>query len=664
MPQTGPPSLEFEDTVIDFAGHRLLRGGSEQALEPKAFAVLALLAGTPGRVFTRDEILDAVWGHRHVTPGVLNRIMTLLRQALGEDAHHPRLLHTLHGVGYRFDLPAAAAPPPPGPTTTHPAEPVPDAVGPPRRRASDRAMPRTAAQAAFWLLLLVALALAGWRWWPREAPTAATAPTAAGSAEPAAVPTLVVMPLKAIGDDESGRVIADGLSEELIGSLAQIQGLRVIARTSTALAAAESSDPARLIARLGISHLLEGSLQRSGQRLRVRLRLVDAHSGDALWARDFDRDASEVLLLQQEIAEAVAASLALSLNLAATKGKTGDVDWLQRYLAARTLLERRDLPPEQSIEVAESEFRALLRERPDDARARASLALALYLRSVRRPSLASLPTLREEALHEAAIALQLDPSLPEPYMVQGEAACNANEWERCLALQEKADSVGSHQEFADGYAFTLAELGYLDRAEAKLREIIARDPINARPHFILARLLDTRGEHELAHREFEDHRSPNDVYGRWFNAVWRGDHAEALRIAEDEIGATGSPGAYDLLLKPGYVAGSRALIDPALWPQALAATAEFERQTGLLDFIRLLAPDAPEHGAELVRRLGEMRALGYSSWSLLLWTEDLAWLRRDPAFQAYLRDNGILDYWRKHGFPEQCRPHGDGAICE
>src|SRR5687768_2169174 len=89
-PNMNPPPatvLSFDDIVLDLAGRRLLRAGEPQPLEPKAFAVLSLLAGSPGRVFSRDEILDAVWGHRHVTPGVLNRIMTLLRHALGEDAH-------------------------------------------------------------------------------------------------------------------------------------------------------------------------------------------------------------------------------------------------------------------------------------------------------------------------------------------------------------------------------------------------------------------------------------------------------------------------------------------------------------------------------------------------------------------------------------------------
>jgi DNA-binding winged helix-turn-helix (wHTH) protein len=73
----------FDRVEIDLTGRRLFVDGQESPLEPKAFAVLALLARQPGRALTRDEILDAVWGHRHVTPGVLNRIVTLLRRALG-----------------------------------------------------------------------------------------------------------------------------------------------------------------------------------------------------------------------------------------------------------------------------------------------------------------------------------------------------------------------------------------------------------------------------------------------------------------------------------------------------------------------------------------------------------------------------------------------------
>lgn len=164
----GPASLAFDDVVIDFAGRRLLRAGVEQPLEPKAFGVLALLAGAPGRAFARDEILDAVWGHRHVTPGVLNRVMTLLRHALGEDAQLPRYLRTVHGVGYRFDLPAPPLPADePEPTDAADAAPTADTDAP-RRRTGDP--PSAAAPRRRWpwllglVVLLALVALGGARW--------------------------------------------------------------------------------------------------------------------------------------------------------------------------------------------------------------------------------------------------------------------------------------------------------------------------------------------------------------------------------------------------------------------------------------------------------------------------------------------------------------------
>lgn len=659
MTSPQPANLAFDDVVIDFAGRRLLRGGTEQPLEPKAFAVLSLLAGAPGQVFARDDILDAVWGHRHVTPGVLNRVVTLLRHALGEDAQHPRLLHTLHGTGYRFDLPAQEA--------TATSAPPPERRAQPDRRNPELddaiAIPAPGSKRRRWLISLFVLALlavAALAWW-RNAPPPPVAPPATKPA-PTSIPTLVVMPLKAIGNDDAGRQLADGLGEELIGTLAQIDGLRVIARESTVIAAAESTDPTRLTQRLGITHALEGSLQQAGQHLRIRLRLIEAGSGRALWAKDFDRDATEVLALQREIAQAVATSLTLKMGLATEPiAKSGDAEFLRRYLAAQALLRNREGAIDRTVEPAEAEFRALIRERPDDARAHAGLASALATRAYRRPHLAA--ALRAEAMQEAAITQRLDPSLPEPHFLQATEACRDNRWEPCLALLEKTIALAPNF-YPARYqqAMALAQLGYLEQAEATVREDVARDPINPGKRFTLGRILDTLGRHEEARVQF-DHSDIFATYGRWFNAVWRKDYAEAARIAERDFGNETLRDTEAGRLKASYVASSRALVDPSLWPQAEAEMRAFEAKTGLLNFNRVLMPDASEHAAELIEKLDVLRERSYSSWDLLLWTKDLVYLRRDPAFQDYLRDNGILDYWKKHGFPEQCRPQGEGAVC-
>lgn len=678
MDRPDPTRMVFDDVVIDFPGRRLLRAGQAQPLEPKAFGVLALLAGTPGQAFSRDEILDAVWGHRHVTPGVLNRVMTLLRQALGEDAQSPRYLHTLHGMGYRFDLPVSAAGVPPGratveseddpkaiPAPTVPAtEPAADAItgagSPgPRDGSADRGT-HAFPPARLWLLLLLAvLAYAGWKLWTPGQPIAAV-PSSVLPAKPAMLPTLVVMPLKPIGNSESTRTIADGLSEELIGSVARIEGLRVIARESTRLAAAESDDPALLAQKLGITHVVEGSLQQAGQALRIHLRLVDARGG-TLWAKDFDRDASEVLLMQREIAESVATSLTLKLGLATVPGKSGDAEFLRRYLAAQNLLYDQSLSLEQRQEPAEAEFRALLRERPDDARVHSALAVALNFRASNNQRLPT--SVRDDALQEAIVAQRLDPSLAEPYFVRAFIACQLNQWEPCVSLMHEADTRGMKTPPLANPAVVMARLGYIDRAADLAREIVARDPLNKGAHFTLGRVLDTMGRHEEAKAQFATSRHSRDLnrYGHWFNAYWRKDYADAARLVEEGLG-TNDPSWPKL--QPGYAAMTRVLAGQRPWADVEAESRKFEQDTGLFALLRVLQPDARARAPELIAGLERVRKGSYSTWDLVLWDKEFAFLRRDPAFQDYLRRNGILDYWRKHGFPEQCRPQGEGAACD
>ncbi|MCY7355393.1 MAG: winged helix-turn-helix domain-containing protein [Lysobacter sp.] len=648
-----PTTLAFDDVVIDFVGRRLLRGGEPQALEPKAFGVLALLAGAPGQAFARDAILDVVWGHRHVTPGVLNRVMTMLRHALGEDAHTPRYLHTLHGIGYRFDLPAGVVAPTAPPTDTPAPIPAtaPMAAEPHQRRAQDHTRPRAVnAVSGRWLGAIALIAIAGvalW-FWQREPAIRARLPSVAATSSS---PTLIVIPLKSIGNAPRDDDVAAGLSEELIGTLARIDGLRVIARESTGIAAAQASDIAALVPRLGISHALEGSLRQSGEQLRIHVRLIEAASGRLLWTQDYDRDVADVLAVEREIADAVAASLRLKLGLSsALASRGGDAEFHRRYQKSRALLR-------SDVEQAEGEFRALVKLRPQDARAHAGLAFALNARAFHRPLLAD--TLRVEALQEAGLARSLDPSLPEPHLVLAGAACRNNHWERCLGLNRTAMSLASDTTSYFQYAMSLAALGYLDRAREVLESGIARDPLNTGLHYGHGRLLDTIGEHALARKAFA-RAVGTHPYGAWFNAIWRRDYAEAQRYAE-AMGENPLDRENGPRLERSHLAASIALADPTRWPEAKAAGRAFEAETGLMDFLRVFHPDAD--AAAIIQGFERVRKRDYSTWDLLLWTRDLPYIRRDPAFQRYLRRSGIADYWKKHGYPPQCKPRSGGATC-
>ena len=653
------PSLVFDEFVIDFIGRRLLRAGQPLALEPKAFSVLALLARAPGQAFTRDEILDAVWGHRHVTPGVLNRVMTMLRHALGEGAQAPRYLHTLHGVGYRFDLPTLVIEPDSTQAGTTAASPT--SV---ERRVSPAPASARVSTGRRWGLggaaVLAVFGLFAVWWW--RSPVPVPAPAGVSTLTARTTPTLIVMPLKPIGGGAADHDIAAGLSDELISALAHIEGLRVIARESTALATSQPSAIATLVPSLGISHALEGSLRQSGEQLRIHLRLNDARTGRTLWAQDYDRNANDILALQREVARAVATALALKLGLApAPAHKGGDAAFLRRYFAAQELMKTPSSASGDAIERAETEFRQLVRLRPDDARAHAGLAAALELRAFNRPPLAE--GLREEAAQVAALAQSRDPSLAEPYRVQAGAACRSNRWNDCLRLYQQAidASPGNSQPYYQK-AMALASLGYVDRAEEQMRRNMERDPINPTWRFGYGRVLDTLGRHDLAQVQLE-RAHPFSPYARWFNAAWRRDYEMATRVAES-LGVRADSTGYERVLKPAYVAASRALLDPSLWPQAEAAMRQSERESGLMNFLRVLSPQASAQAPALIAGLDQVRERSYSSWDLLLWTQDLAYLRKDPAFQEYLRDNGILDYWKQNGFPKQCRRQGEGASCD
>jgi non-specific serine/threonine protein kinase len=101
----GASTFAFADVLIDAGAHRLLRAGKEIAVEPKAFSVLLEFLAHPGQLLSRDQLLDAVWGHSFVTPATLNRLIVQLRRALADDADHPQCIQTVHGLGYRFIAP-------------------------------------------------------------------------------------------------------------------------------------------------------------------------------------------------------------------------------------------------------------------------------------------------------------------------------------------------------------------------------------------------------------------------------------------------------------------------------------------------------------------------------------------------------------------------------
>ena len=489
-PSTIAP-LVFDEFAIDLAGRRLLRNGIEQPLEPKAFAVLALLAGTPGRLFTRDEILDAVWGHRNVTPGVLNRVMTLLRHALGEDAQAARYLHTVHGVGYRFDLPEAAS----GAQQQTMRTPDPEAhMAVPRsargvgRRASDRrALPR----AILWVLpLLVVLAFAGWEWWPRPLP----------APKPAMEQSIAVLPLVNASNDAQQLYFSDGLSENLIDALSRFKGLKVIGRTS-AFQFRDSKDDSAIIGRkLGVSYLLTGSVQHAGDVVRINASLTRAADGSTLWAEHYDRPYRNLFALQDEIAQAVAGALQVKL--------------LSREASAQP----NDRPPGGSIHAYSAYLQGLRYwHNQQFSKAAEHMTQAVQLDPAYAVAWAHLsgawstvaafskgdPAVSREHMRQSRIAvdkaLQLAPGLGPAHAAHAYLQFYSFDHRGALAECRRAVQLApADGTVLNGCGFVLAGIGKLDEAIRLREQLLSIEPLYTVNYYQYAKLLAATGQLDKA----------------------------------------------------------------------------------------------------------------------------------------------------------------------
>ena len=319
--------IAFGGVEIDTLGHRLFVDGAEVALERKAFAVLVLLARDPGRVLSRDEILDVVWGHAHVTPAVLSRIVAVLRHALGESGEDSHYLHTVHGIGFRLDAQVRSAASREeliadrAPAATEPAF-VPaltsDVATPPAATAASPATPlrpgkarrfewRLAALIAG--LLVVAAVLLGWHQFARH--PADTAPAVD-------LKSIAVLPFESLSTEQNNAYFASGMQDMILTQLVGIGGLKVISRTSTEKYPSHPEDVKTIARQLGVATLLEGTVQKAGNQVLINVQLIDANSGNHLWAKAYTRTLDNVFNVEGEVAQNVAEALKVQLTSAET----------------------------------------------------------------------------------------------------------------------------------------------------------------------------------------------------------------------------------------------------------------------------------------------------------------------------------------------------------
>jgi TolB-like protein/DNA-binding winged helix-turn-helix (wHTH) protein/Flp pilus assembly protein TadD len=528
------PSYRFAEFELNEADFCLSRVGQRIPLEPKALRVLTLLVSRAGRLVDKQELLELVWPNTFVEENTLTRTIGILRRELGDNPRDSKLIETVPTRGYRF---IAAV------------EILPDASSTPLQTVdqpskSGATSPRKARR---WLaltsVLCVCSLVAAWLMFRHRA---------AATADPK-IRSLAVLPLKNLSGDPAQEYLADGMTEEVIGRLSMIRGLRVISRTSV-MQFKDSKLLAPEIARtLGVDALVEGSVIRDGNRIRVHAQLIRASTDEHFWSETYDRELGDALSLESEVAESIARRVEATVTgeeharLVAARPVSPEV--YEIYLKGLVAKSNTKAEVEQRI----AYFDDAIRRDPTFAPAYVGLAQGYWLLGTVRVGAPPGET-RPKVINAAQKALELDPELGDAYIALADTHISQWHWAEAEAEYRRALDLNPNDAAAHlGLANWLQFQGRIEEALEWARRGRELDPLGNSDGTILEILHNPRRYDETI-RESRNVLAvkPDDTFTLW-NLGWalicNHQAEEAVTVLERAVAITDrSPGVISALV--------------------------------------------------------------------------------------------------------------------
>jgi eukaryotic-like serine/threonine-protein kinase len=357
-----------------------------------------------------------------------------------------------------------------------------------------------------------------------------------GHARPAEQPSIAVLPFANMSGDKEQEYFSDGLAEEIINALVKLPGLKVIARTSAFAFKGQNIDIRKIAETLGVTSVLEGSVRRSGNRIRVTAQLITAADGTHLWSERYDREMADVFAVQDEISAAISGALQVKLSPAAAV-KPRYTPKLSAYEALLKAKHFHWKVTAESMEQAKGFYEQAIALDPQYALAQALYADYLFGRTT--IGLSSLREVAETSRTLALRALELDPSLPEAHSTLGLLAAhfdfNWKESEAECALATASDAASPHCHFVSGLCLLAA--GRRAEAVAQMEQALQGDPLQLTIRVFTAATLGAVGRHAEAEEHFRQamHLDSSFFWSYDYFAGFyagRGKFAEALPIAQ------------------------------------------------------------------------------------------------------------------------------------
>jgi len=474
MQQAGSSSacLRFGVFEADLRNGELTKQGKRLRLQEQPFQLLAMLLERPGELVTREEVRQRLWPHTIVDfDHGLNKAISKIRDALGDSAENPRFIETIARRGYRFLADVTVVSDGRGGRGSGDPASIADIAIP--RPVENRPPRSTGPHTLLWrlvgaaLAVLLAIAVFWFLYTGRY-----TAP---------AIRSLAVLPLANFSNDTSQEYFADGMTEELITHLGQISALRVISRTSV-MPYKNARKPLAEIARdLNVQAVVEGSVFRSGDRIRISVQLISVPADEHLWAQSYEGDLRDALALQNQVAQAIADQIRVTVSrqerVALKKSKPVNAVAYDSYLKGRYYSNMRTaVGLTQAIEL----FKQSIAADPSNAEAYSGLADSYALSGSWEYGLLAPAEAFPQAKAAADEALALDDSLAEAHTSLG-LVLDLYYWDWDAAEKQYKLAISLNPGYATAhhwYAWHLFVTGRKSEALLEMRRAENLDPLS------------------------------------------------------------------------------------------------------------------------------------------------------------------------------------------
>jgi len=609
-----PTGYRLGDVTIDLARRRVMRGDTSISLGKLSYRLLVALAKAAPNVLTQDELVQQVWDGRYVNPPTIKQRVVMLRQALGDDASEPRYIGVVRGHGYSL-------------------VPIVETLFEPPESRPRRSIYVTAILAGAIAVVSVYLATTG------------TPP-------PAGPPSIAVLPFDNLTSEPEHSFFATGLHEELIDRLTQIDGLRVISRSSVQQYAGSAVPVAQIAHDLNVGAIMTGTVEYQDGRVRIRTRLIDPEDGSQLWSNTYERNFADIFEIQRDIAESVAGALGVRLGIQASDAFRGagttNVDAYEAFLAGLYALGQA-----QSADRATTFFSKATELDPGYAAAWALLGF-----SIASKSFYSLPEQVQEILDRAMPPLltanELDPYSSRTAAILGFVRYSRFDWvgaendySRAMDLKASRDTLSQH-------AGMLVRAGRLAAARSEFSAADVLERSSERPGVL-------RVQVEIAQRKYAEARQLASSIGAvvlrnrlLLNIALSEGDAETIRQAMSEMIAVES------VSSPLFVPLLQAFDTP---DRALAVlrTVHADRDSrwpAKQHDVALLAAYFGEPELALESIAEEVRLSTVRLWAL--WYPVMSDVRQLPEFRELANALGLVAYWRTYGWPDACSALTEG----